>query len=388
MTINIKFELNLPQRVVFEAGSRSQLYNHILTFGNRVLVIHSKTHPLIPEMIEGLESSDFDIESLDVTGEPSTKSVSEILYKIRNHQFDCVVGIGGGSVIDTAKAVSALKNNPGPITDYLEVVGQNLPLKIPPLPYIAIPTTAGTGSEMTKNAVLNVVEKKMKVSLRSVMMIPRIAIIDPELTYSMPPEVTASTGMDAIVQLIEPFISIKANPFTDAICREGLKIAAKSICNAFHDPLKQESRIGMSYASLSGGIALANSGLGAVHGFAGVIGGMYSLPHGKICAALLAGAMQINLEALAVRQTENPVREKFRELAVILTGRLNAQESDLVGWAKEICVELGIRSLSSLGINRSEFTSIYENAAASSSMKGNPIILTQDELQKILEISY
>jgi alcohol dehydrogenase class IV len=388
MTINTKFELNLPQRVIFETGSRFQIKNHIITFGNRVLVIHSKSHPLIPEMIQGLKGSDIEILSLEVTGEPSIESVTEILYQTRNLKFDCVIGIGGGSVIDTAKAISALKNNPGPVTDFLEVVGQNLPLKNPPIPYIAIPTTAGTGSEVTKNAVLNVTEKKIKVSLRSNMMIPRLAIIDPELTYSMPPEVTASTGMDAIVQLIEPFISIKANPFTDAICREGLKTATKSIRNAFHDPLEPESRIGMSYASLSGGIALANSGLGAVHGFAGVIGGMYPVPHGKICAALLAGAIQINLEALANREIGNPVREKFRELAVILTGRMNAQESDLVEWSRDICSEVGIRSLSTLGIIRSEFATICEKAAVSSSMKGNPIILTQDELQKILEISY
>jgi len=388
MTINTKFELNLPQRVIFEAGSRFHIKNHIITFGNRVLVIHSKSHPLIPEMIQGLKGSDIEILSLEVTGEPSIESVTEILYQTRNLKFDCVIGIGGGSVIDTAKAISALKNNPGPITDYLEVVGQNLPLIKPPIPYIAIPTTAGTGSEVTKNAVLNVTEKKIKVSLRSIMMIPRMAIIDPELAYSMPPEVTASTGMDAIVQLIEPFISIKANPFTDAICREGLKTATKSIRNAFHDPLEPESRIGMSYASLSGGIALANSGLGAVHGFAGVIGGMYPVPHGKICAALLGGAMQINLEALLKREIANPVREKFRELAVILTGRMNAQESDLVEWSRDICSEVGIRSLSTLGIIRSEFATICEKAAVSSSMKGNPIILTQDELQKILEISY
>jgi alcohol dehydrogenase class IV len=204
----------------------------------------------------------------------------------------------------------------------------------------------------------------------------------------MPPEVSASTGIDAIVQFIEPFISIKANHFTDAICREGLKTATKSIRNAFHDPLEPESRIRMSYSSLSGGIALANSGLGAVHGFAGVIGGMYPVPHGKICAALLGGAMQINLEALLKREIANPVREKFRELAVILTGRMNAQESDLVEWSRDICSEVGIRSLSTLGIIRSEFATICEKAAVSSSMKGNPIILTQDELQKILEISY
>jgi alcohol dehydrogenase class IV len=144
----------------------------------------------------------------------------------------------------------------------------------------------------------------------------------------------------------------------------------------------------MSYASLSGGIALANSGLGAVHGFAGVIGGMYPAPHGKICAALLAGVIQVNINALAERQPENPVREKFRELAVILTSRMDANESDLVEWARAICVELGVRSLSSLGINSSEFSSISEKAAVSSSMKGNPISLTQDELQEILEISY
>ena len=388
MTSNFKFDLHLPPRVIFELGSRSQIINIIESFGKRALLIHSKSHPLISGIIQEINDSNIELVPLAVTGEPSTESISEILSRTTGKKFDCIVGIGGGSVIDSAKAVSTLLANPGTITDYLEIVGKNLPINNSPIPCIAVPTTAGTGSEVTKNAVLSVGEKKIKVSLRSTRMIPRVAIIDPELTYSMPAEVTASTGMDAIIQLIEPFISNKANSFTDGICREGLKAASGSIRKVFYNPSDSDGRAGMSYASLCGGIALANSGLGAVHGIAGVIGGMYSKPHGQICAALLNGTLEINIKAIARRQGENPCRQKFRELAVILTGRADADESDVTLWSKEICHDLEIPSLSALGISRCEFDVICEKAAISSSMKGNPILLTPEELNEILEISF
>ncbi len=388
MISNLKFDLNLPTRVIFEPGSRSQIINNIASFGKRALLIHSKSHPMISGIIQEINDSKIELVPIAISGEPSTESITAILSQIDCDKFDCVLGIGGGSVIDSAKAISALLTNPGPITDYLEIVGKNLPISNSPIPYIAVPTTAGTGSEVTKNAVLNVEKNKIKVSLRSTRMIPRVAIIDPELTYSMPAEVTASTGMDAIIQLIEPFVSSKANSFTDGICREGLTAAAGSIRKVFSNLLDPDSRSGMSYASLCGGIALANSGLGAVHGFAGVIGGMYSKPHGQICAALLTGALEKNINAIAKRQGENHCSQKYRELAVILTGRADAKESDVILWSREICNDLKIPSLSALGISRSEFDEICEKAAVSSSMKGNPILLTSEELNEILEISF
>jgi alcohol dehydrogenase class IV len=386
--LNPKFELYLPNRVIFDCGSRSQIPTVVQSFGKRVLIIHSNSHPLIPSIIKEIEASSLEVVRIGISGEPTTKSISALLEKTRDIPFDCVLGIGGGSSVDSAKAISALLTNPGEITDYLEVVGKNLPIQNPPIPYIAVPTTSGTGSEATKNAVLSVPESKIKVSLRSPLMIPSVAIIDPELTVSMPASITASTGMDAIIQLIEPFLSIKSNSFTDGLCREGLKEAAESIRKAYFAPDDLSGRIGMCFASLCGGIALANSGLGAVHGFAGVIGGMYPVPHGMVCASLLAGVIRTNLSALSVRKPDDPVLPKCKEVAAILTGSDKALGTDIIGWASDLCGELGIMRLSDFGISRSDFGVLCEKAALSSSMKGNPIQLTSDELLEILEFSY
>ena len=388
MIIGSKFELNLPAKVIFECGSRSQLPGIINSFGNRALIVHSKTHPLVPGILECLGSTGIEIIPFGVSGEPTTKVISELLTAIFGARIDCVLAIGGGSVVDTGKALSALLTNPGDLMDYLEIVGKGLPLRNSPTPFIAVPTTSGTGSEVTKNAVLGVPGVHIKVSLRSPMMIPRVALIDPELAVSMPAAVTASTGMDAIVQLIEPFVSIKSNSFTDAICRQGLKAASGSIHIAYHDPDDLNARVAMSFASLCGGLALANAGLGAVHGFAGVIGGMYAIPHGTVCAALLAAVLQTNNKALIARQPNNPVRQKFSELAGILLNTDHAELSESVSWAREKCEEFGIPKLSDLGVKRNEFDEICEKSAASSSMKGNPITLDLSELKEILQLSY
>lgn len=209
-----------------------------------------------------------------------------------------VIGLGGGSVLDAGKAIAALVTNLGNVFDYLEVIGKGQPLVNAPLPFIAIPTTAGTGTEVTRNAVLGSPAHGVKVSLRSPMMLPSLAIVDPELTYGLPPEITASSGLDALTQLIEPFVSVKANPMTDAICREGIRHAAKSLRTVYHNGADASAREGMSLASLFGGLALANAALGAVHGFAGPLGGMLNAPHGAICAKLLPLVMEVNIKVL------------------------------------------------------------------------------------------
>jgi alcohol dehydrogenase class IV len=383
----MKFELFLSGRIIFELGSRSQIGEIASSIGNRVFLLYAKNHPLVPEIRDRLKGIGLDLLALPISGEPDLESVSNFVTEGRIHDSNLVISIGGGSVIDTGKVVSAMLNNPGEISDYLEIVGMNLPLQNKPAPFIAVPTTAGTGSEVTKNAVLVIPTKKIKVSMRSNMMIPQIAIIDPELTVSMPSPVTASTGMDAIIQLIEPFVSIKANHFVDGLCREAIPLGANSLTQSVADGMNLRSREDMCFTSLCGGLALANAGLGAVHGFAGVIGGMKTVPHGMICAALLAGTLKVNIEALKKRQPDSPSTRKFEELAIILTGNKNAGIFDSVGWAERVSMEIGIKRLSELGIFEKQFHEICEKAALSSSMKGNPILLEKGEMLQILELS-
>jgi alcohol dehydrogenase class IV len=296
-----------------------------------------------------------------------------------------VIGLGGGSVMDTGKAIAALVTNPGEITDYLEVVGQGQPLVHAPLPYIAIPTTAGTGSEVTRNAVIEATGQNVKVSLRSPAMLPRVALIDPELTYSLPPEVTAASGLDALTQCIEPFVSVKANPMTDAICREGIAYAAHSLRRAYENGLDQEARQGMSLAALFGGLALANAGLGAVHGFAGPLGGMLHAPHGAICARLLPLVVEANLRALEARQPEHPALQRYAEIAKILTGDHSASAQQGVEWISQVVSDQQIPKLSKYGLSQEQFLEAVEKTKNASSFKGNPIPLHATELTHILE---
>ena len=247
-----------------------------------------------------------------VPGEPTVGLVQAAVQTARAAGCDCVIAIGGGSTLDTGKAAGALLANPGDLLDYLEVVGKNQPLLRPGLPVIAIPTTAGTGAEVTKNAVLGVPEQKFKVSLRGAYLLPRVALVDPELTFSLPPAVTASTGLDALTQVIEPYVSKRANPLVDLWCREGIARAGRSLRRAYSEGSDPAAREDMAYTSLLGGLSLANAGLGAVHGFASPLGGEFNAPHGAICAALLAPAMKVNVRALGERAPAHPALERYR----------------------------------------------------------------------------
>jgi alcohol dehydrogenase class IV len=236
---------------------------------------------------------------------------------------------------------------------------------------------------MTRNAVLRSPEHRVKVSLRSPLMLPRVALVDPELTHELPPRLTASTGMDALTQLIEPFVSVYANPLTDGLCREALPRVGRSLRRAFENGADPDARSDMALASLFGGIALANSGLGAVHGFAAPIGGMYSVPHGAVCASLLPDVMERNIRA-AQEEKALEITRRYNEVARLVTGVATARAADGVQWARELARHLHIPRLSTLGIQRENFAEIAEKAADSSSMKGNPIEFTADQLVEIL----
>jgi len=294
---------------------------------------------------------------------------------------DMVIAIGGGSVLDGGKAIAALAVNAGDPLQYLEVIGQGRPLERHPLPIIAIPTTAGTGSEVTRNAVLASPDHGVKVSLRHEWMLPRIALVDPELTYGLPPEITASTGLDALTQLIEPYVSSRANPMTDALCLEGLQRVARSLHRAWEDGQDRQAREDMALASLLGGMALANAGLGAVHGLAAPLGGLKPVPHGVACAALLPHVMEVNLFALP---SEHPVRGKYTAVARLLTGNPEASAMDGIHWVRSMVETLQVPRLGDYGLGAEDLESIAGRALSASSMKANPVPLRMETLVEVL----
>ncbi|MBC2605295.1 iron-containing alcohol dehydrogenase [Pelagicoccus albus] len=332
-----------------------------------------------------LTQNGFEVFIHPVQGEPTVQSVSLACEAARDAGANAVIAIGGGSALDTGKAVAALATNPGKLIDYLEGVGKGKTLSNDSLPFMAIPTTAGTGSEVTRNSVIGVPQAGVKVSLRSKTMLPKWAVVDPELTYRLPQHVTAYTGMDALIQCLEAYLSRDANPLTDGIAREGLRLAARSIRKACGGELDTEAKSDLCAASLCSGIALANAKLGSVHGFAGPLGGMIDAPHGAICASLLVPCLSANLRAFKDRAPEHPSRAKLDDAATVLTGNPQAKASYAVAWLESLCKDLPLKSLGELGLEKEKIEEAARKSAQSSSMKGNPIELSKFELIEILE---
>ena len=376
------FEFATAGRIVFGCGSAGRVGEFAGAFGERVFVVTGSDADRYGEVIGTLGGSVGG--SYSVCGEPSVDVLREAVESARHAVCDVVVGIGGGSVIDTAKAVGALLTNGGDVMEYLEVVGEGKPLVNAGAACIAVPTTAGTGAEVTRNSVLYVPDKKVKVSMRSGYMLPRVAVVDPELTRLMPREVTASTGLDALTQLIEPYVSHLANPLTDGICVEGLKRAVRSLGRAYRDGEDMAAREDMAVASLFGGLAHANAKLGAVHGFAGPLGGMICAPHGVICARLLPGVIRANIEAFLERDPENAAVDRYAGVARIMTGDESAGALDAVEWVDGLCRELCVESLAEYGLGGDLIDIAVGKAKCSSSMKGNPIVLGDEELRGVL----
>jgi len=294
----MRFEFATATRIIFGPGTISEAASLSGEFGTRAFVVTGRTAERAEPLLGRLSKQGTDYVTFNVPGEPTTTMATAAVEAARLAGCELVISIGGGSVLDTGKVVAAMLTNTGRLQDYLEVVGAGNPLSLSAAPHIAIPTTAGTGAEVTRNAVMSVPEHKVKVSMRSPFMLPRLAVVDPVLTHSMPPSVTASTGLDALTQLLEVYVSCQANPLTDGICREGLGRAGRSLRRAYEDGKDSDARQDMALASLFSGLGLANAKLGAVHGFAGPLGGMYSAPHGVICARLLPFVMAANVQAL------------------------------------------------------------------------------------------
>lgn len=383
----MQFEFAAATRIIFGSGKLNSIGDITAGMGNRVLIVAGGPQESAEKLRELLDQRGISSKVQRAHGEPTVEAVQNAVEYARGTSSGFIIGIGGGSALDTAKAVASLSTNPGDVTDYLEVIGKNKPIVNPSLPLVAIPTTAGTGTEVTKNAVIGSPAQSVKVSLRSPYLQPLIALIDPELTLSVPPVVTAYTGLDTLTQLIEPFTCLNPNPLTDAICLEGLRHVARSFTRAYDNGNNLPAREDMSLASLFSGLALANAKLGAVHGLAGPVGGEIPAHHGAICARLLPEVMVANVTALATQSPDHPVLERYRTIAKLLCNDPEATIDTGIQWVREVLDHMKIQSLSKFGLIEDKFPSIIEKAIRSSSMRGNPITLSDVDLRNILQWS-
>jgi alcohol dehydrogenase class IV len=372
------FDLALPPRVSFGVGRARELPGIVAALGTRVLVVTGSTPERVEHLIAPVRAIADALGVIRVPGEPTVADARAAAERGRAIDADVVVAIGGGSTIDLAKAAAMLLGNGGDPYDYIEVVGRGRPIARTSIALVAVPTTAGTGAEVTANAVLSAPEHGVKASLRHASMVPRHAIVDPELTLGCPPDVTAASGMDALTQCLEPYVSNRANPLTDGWARTGLVWAGRSLRAAHADGADLEARSGMALCSLMGGLALANAKLGAVHGFAGVIGGMSDAPHGAICAALLAPVWRANLA-----RADDALWRRYADAAAWLTDEPQAQAQDGLDWVERTCQALGIRGLSAYGLRDSDTDAVVTGAARASSMQGNPVVLSGAELAAV-----
>lgn len=390
---NLTFDFLKTPQIIFGCGRFIELSKIIQSYGNKVLLIASKSalkHKIVEKELAIISDQyDYSIETILIKGEPDTEQIDNSVALGLKQKSEIVVGLGGGSVVDAGKAVAGLITNGGLSKDYIEVIGKGKKISKEALPYVAIPTTAGTGSEVTKNAVILSKEDKLKASLRSPFLIPKIALIDPELMTTVPKEITASTGLDALTQLIESFTSNKAQLLTDAIARIGIKKAAESLIFAYENGKDITAREDMAFAALLSGICLANAGLGAVHGFAGPLGGEFGIPHGIICGALLKPVIEENIRIMLGQVPFHKSLAKYAEINQFFGGIQPEGMKDavfqLVEKLKQICKKMTIPKLSQYGMEEESFELIIKKAKKSSSMRYNPIQLTDDSLFSILK---
>ena len=377
----VSFEFATAGRILVGPGRAQELPGVLAGLGSRVLVCTGANPERHAGLLAGLG---LPAAVFPVAGEPTVELARAGVAAAREHGADVIAAIGGGSVIDTGKAAAVLLGNGGDPLDYLEVVGSGRAITRVALPCVAVPTTAGTGAEVTANAVLAVPEHRVKASLRSTLMLPRVALVDPELTASCPPPVTAASGLDALTQCLEPLVSVQATPLTDGLAREGLRRAGTGLRSAYADGSDIPARTDMAMCSLLGGMALANAKLGAVHGLAGVIGGTADVPHGIACAALLAPVIEANVRAARSAPTAAGVLNRYTEAARLLTGQPAASVEDGLAWIRETLTLLHVPGLATFGLEPRHADDIAAKALVSSSMKGNPVPLSRADLKAIL----
>jgi alcohol dehydrogenase class IV len=375
------FDFATAGRIMAGAGRAAELASLLSGLGSRALVCTGASSGRHERLLAGL---DMPTVVFPVAGEPTIAMARAATALGRDHGANVVAAIGGGSVIDVGKSVAMLLANGGDPLDYLEVIGAGRKITQPAAPCVAVPTTAGTGAEVTANAVLASPPHGVKASLRSPMMIPRFALVDPELTVSCPPRVTAASGMDALTQCLEPLVSSKATPLTDGLAAEGLRRSALGLRAAYADGHDMDARTDMAMCSLLGGIALANAKLGAIHGLAGVIGGTAEVPHGVACAALLIPVVEANVRVLTASQPGHPALDRYAQAAQLLTGKTRAPIEDGVAWIRETLALLEIPGLATFGITPGHADGIAAKAINSSSMQGNPTALTTRDLRDVV----
>jgi alcohol dehydrogenase class IV len=377
----MRFEFATAARIMAGVGRVAELPGVLAGLGSRVLVCTGANPARHAGLLDGLG---LPTAVLEVAAEPTVELARAGVAAAREHGADVVAAIGGGSVIDAGKAVAMLLANGGDPLDYLEVIGAGRAITQPAVPYVAVPTTAGTGAEVTANAVLASREHRLKASLRSPLMIPRVALVDPQLTVSCPPPVTAASGLDALTQCLEPLVSPRASPLTDGLASEGLRHAAAGLRAAYADGEDLAARTDMAMCSLLGGMALANAKLGAVHGLAGVIGGIADVPHGIACAALLAPVIDANVKALRSGPPGHPALERYTQAARLLTGDPAAAVQDGLAWIRRTLTLLAVPGLAAFGVRPQHADEIAAKALISSSMQGNPVALNHGDLEAIL----
>jgi alcohol dehydrogenase class IV len=381
LTVELSFDFATAGRIIAGPGRARELPGLLAGLGSRVLVVTGADPARHGGLLASVEPA---AAVFPVAAEPTVELVRAAAAVARAQGADVIAAIGGGSVIDTGKAVAMLLGNGGDPLDYLEVVGSGQAITRPAVPCVAVPTTAGTGAEVTANAVLAVPSQRVKASLRSPLMIPRVALVDALLTVSCPPPVTAASGLDALTQCLEPFVSVQATPLTDGLAREGLRRAGTGLRAAYANGEDLAARADMAMCSLLGGISLANAKLGAVHGLAGVIGGTADVPHGLACAALLAPVIEANVRAARSSPPGADVLDRYTEAAGLLTRQSDASVEDGLSWIRETLTLLQVPGLAAFGLGPQQADDIAANALVSSSMKGNPVPLSHADLKAIV----
>lgn len=392
MNANLHYDFIAPRQIVFGWGRRREVGSLAKRLGRRAFLVSGlpdvASRTALPEVIDWLRAEDVAvIEAGTIDHEPEVADVDRLSETLRGHgatEGDFLLGIGGGAAVDWAKGAAAMATNAESPTvkDYLEGVGRGLKLTRAPLPVLAMPTTAGTGAEATKNAVISSYDPPFKKSLRDDRMVPRVALVDPQLSVSVPPEVTAASGMDAITQLFESYLSKKARPIPQALAVQGLRLAVPVIAEAVEDGSRREARERMAHAALLSGMALANSGLGFAHGVAPVLGTRCRVPHGLACAVLLPTALRVNRE---VR------RDELARLAHLLYRESPSKSPEkavdvLIQQIEGLCRRVGVPArLSHVGVRPEQIPTIARESLQSSSMKGNPRELSEAELSRLLE---
>ena len=386
------FSLSRLPRIEFGAGAFDKLPTLARSFGTRALLVTGakafRATPYWPRLIAGLSEQGLTWQDIQISGEPSPQLIDDAVHAYRNTHFDVVIGIGGGSALDAAKAIAGLLKPGNSVMDHLEGVGPELPYHGPATPFIAVPTTAGTGSEATKNAVLSVQGSDgFKKSFRDEKLVAEYAVVDPDLLASCPPAVIAANGMDAFTQLLESYVSSRAMPLTDSLAWGGMKAARDGLLALYADAANAEARSRMAYAALVSGITLAQVGLGSVHGLAAPLGAFFPIPHGVVCGTLVAAATHINILAMQTRDTQNPALEKYALVGRLLSKQQHLSQAEahraLIDTLENWTTALKQPRLARYGVSEIDTPRIVANSRGSS-MKTNPVMLDDSEIARII----